>query len=671
MSKMMRAIYLTQAEGKLELMQCEAPKAVKPTDVLLKIPCAGICGSDLHFIKNEFKVKDKVILGHEFAGTVVQVGDGVTNVKVGDRVASNVGGHCHKCRYCHRGKANLCPTGGVMNANGIFRDGAWADFCLVESSQLFKLSDEITFQTACLMEPMSCILNSFSILSPLVDSAFILVAGSGIIGLLQASMLHYKGFRNITITEPSAGRRDIAINLNLSGVKVAQPSDIIGQFKDVDTALNGFDMIIDCTGNPEAIEEYYPLLSRGATYIVFGICPSGSKTTIDPHEIITKETKIMGTFGEHNNYIDAVALVQNMAADDDTMSKMMRAIYLTQAEGKLELVQCEAPKAVKPTDVLLKIPCAGICGSDLHFIKNDMKVKEKVILGHEFGGTVVQVGNSVTNVKVGDRVACNPLGCHCHHCRFCHGGKPNLCPKGGIAYANGVFRDGAWADFCLVDSTQLFRLSDEATFQTACLMEPMACILNSFSILSILVDSASILVAGSGIIGLLQASLLHYRGFRNITITEPSAGRRDIAINLKLNGVKVAQPSDIIGQFKDVDTALNGFDLIFDCTGNAEAIEEYYPLLSRGATYLVFGICPSGSKTTIDPHELFAKETKIMGVCGERNTYIDAVALIQNMAADGKLDLEKLGVKMFPFENYETALSELERGIISKAILTL
>ncbi|CAH1781463.1 unnamed protein product [Owenia fusiformis] len=330
----------------------------------------------------------------------------------------------------------------------------------------------------------------------------------------------------------------------------------------------------------------------------------------------------------------------------------------------------DIPRVVKPNDVLLKIPCAGICGSDIHCIKNKWLIKDNVVLGHEFAGTVVDIGPEVTNVKAGDRVTA-AAGTHCHHCRFCHRGKPHLCPTGGSANYNGLFRDGAWADYCLVENSQLFKISDDITFEVGALMEPMSCVLHSFSIYSPLQDSASILIAGSGIIGLLKASVLHYKGFRDITICEPMQGRRDIAKNCQLSGLKVADPSEIIEKYTDIDTSLDGYDLIFDSTGSSKAFEDYFPLLRKGATYMMFGICPPKAKSSISPYDLLNKEVKILSSNTECNTHMDAVSLAENMARDGKLDLEKLGVKSYPLEKYETALKDLTNATISKAMLTV
>ncbi|CAH1781468.1 unnamed protein product, partial [Owenia fusiformis] len=351
-------------------------------------------------------------------------------------------------------------------------------------------------------------------------------------------------------------------------------------------------------------------------------------------------------------------------------SNLMRAIKLTQSQKKIELVRIEIPRIVKPNDVLLKIPCAGICGSDIHFIKNTFIIKDNVVLGHEFSGTVVEIGSDVTNVKVGDRVSA-AASCHCHHCRFCHLGKANLCVKGGVSYYNGFHRDGAWADYCLVQSSQLFKLSDEIDFETSILTEPLSCVVHSFSNYSPLADSASILIAGSGIIGLLKASMLHYKGFRDITICEPIECRREIAKNLQLSGLQVMKPSEVIEKFKGLETSLVGYDLIFDCTGSPEAFEDYFPLLRKSATYLMFGLFPPGTKSSISPCDFFNKEVKILSSSGECNKHMDALSLVKNMAIDGKLDLKRLGVKLYPLEDYKTALKDLEDGVISKAMLTL
>ena len=341
-------------------------------------------------------------------------------------------------------------------------------------------------------------------------------------------------------------------------------------------------------------------------------------------------------------------------------------------ENDLSLVTKPIPKLSNPEDVLIRVAYSGICGTDLHIIAGEFPASTKALtLGHEFCGIIENVGTSVTTFKVGDRVVVNPNN-NCNVCSFCVKGKPHFCKTGGLRSTVGIWRNGGWAQFCRVPSCLVHKIAENLSFSKAALIEPYSCICRGFDQLGEIDPEANILICGSGIIGLLWASLLHFKGFRNISVSEISEKRRNMASSLNL-GLKVCLPDYLVSQQRESlksDNSDWGFDVIIDCTGVPAAIEQAFGWLQRGATFIVFGCCPKDSKVKLNPFDIFNKELKIVGSLINPFTFPTAIKVVQDMA-DSYLDLERLGIKLFPLQEYSTALKSLKDGSVSKAMFAI
>lgn len=309
----MRALQWDKIAGKLSLINKDVPGTsdIPSGHILVKVAYSGICGTDLHIMQKEFRSADKVILGHEFSGTVVMVGPSVDLVKVGNKVVIDPNTHCNQCRFCYRGQPNFCANG-MATAVGLFTDGGFSDYCLVHVKHVIKLPDSFPLDKGALCEPFSCIIRGWDNLGAIADDSQILILGAGIIGLLWASLFHHHGYRDVTITEIAEGRRKLAKDLDL-GYQVCHPDDVQRKFADVDPGLHGYDIIVDCTGVPKALEAAFPLLRCGGKFCMFGCCPRVSEITINPADIMLKELTIVGSQVNPFTISKAVSLVQSMS----------------------------------------------------------------------------------------------------------------------------------------------------------------------------------------------------------------------------------------------------------------------------------------------------------------------------------------------------------------------
>ncbi len=255
---------------------------VGENDILIEIAYSGICGTDLHIIAGDAPAADEVILGHEFSGTVSAVGTNVTNFSIGDRVAVDPNNYCGACDYCLKGNINFCQNN---QAIGINQNGGWAEYCVVPQKQAFILPKNADLAWGALSEPISCIIHGWDKIHPVENDHSILILGAGIIGLLWRLVLNYNDAKNVLISEPNMIRRKIVEDL---GYEVVDPEELI-KFK------SGFDVIIDCSGNSNAIESSIKKLKPLGRFLFFGISPQNAEISITPYDIFKKELTLLGS----------------------------------------------------------------------------------------------------------------------------------------------------------------------------------------------------------------------------------------------------------------------------------------------------------------------------------------------------------------------------------------
>ncbi|XP_029177633.1 uncharacterized protein LOC114945542 [Nylanderia fulva] len=274
-------------------------------EVRIKVAYSGICGTDLHILEGSFPCKENgpVTLGHEFVGTIDELGSEVTIFKVGQRVAVDPNSGCNKCDHCHSANYHFCACGGTNNGIGIFRDGGWATHAIIPESQVYSLSDDLEMHQAVLSEPLSCLAHGWDKLTNVNVGDKVLVIGAGIIGLLWASQLHLHGLRKtVTISEPQKGRREIAAQLGLD-YQIASPADIKDEFN----------LAVDCSGSAPAMEAAVSLLGHGGRLCVFGVANPKAKLAIEPYQIYKKELTILGVNVNPYSFLKGLALVQSMS----------------------------------------------------------------------------------------------------------------------------------------------------------------------------------------------------------------------------------------------------------------------------------------------------------------------------------------------------------------------
>ncbi|XP_037081640.1 D-arabinitol dehydrogenase 1-like [Pollicipes pollicipes] len=350
----------------------------------------------------------------------------------------------------------------------------------------------------------------------------------------------------------------------------------------------------------------------------------------------------------------------------------MRALQFSQPERRLEVHEVPWPTASAPNDVVVRVSYAGVCGTDLHALYDTFPVSQDwLTMGHELSGVVAEVGSGVTTVSVGDRVAVDPNK-GCGSCEFCKLGQVNFCPRGGISDTLGFWRPGGWAAATVAPEHSVHRLPDGLPLCSAVLCEPLSCLIHALDQFEPVPTQGRVLILGAGIIGVLVACMLHHRGARNVTVSEPAAARRAVVDALDL-GFRTVTPDQLAAEFAPLterQLAAGGLDMVIDCSGVCSAIETAAGWLRMGGRLCLFGVPSAQERVALSPYLLVTREITVRGILINPHTFPRATALAAELYPR-YLRPEKVGVQLFTLEEYPQALEKLKSGQICKAVFML
>lgn len=284
-----------------KLSVANKPKPVPgPGEALVKIERCGICGSDLHGYQIG-PVMDIIygygtVMGHECSGVVAELGQGVTNVKSGDRVIIRPGVACGECKPCLSGRPNICLNA-IMDSVGLttMGDGGFAEYMLIKkpAQMLFALPDSVSFEEGAIVEPLSTSLHGVRA-SRFKPGDLTLVIGAGPIGLGTIQFLKIGGAGKIIVMEVSAGRTQAALDLGADIVlNPQQEGDFLSMKFSELTAGLGVDIVFECSGVPFGFQNSLNFVKYGGQVMVVGIAED---TVVSPLTISLKEVEMKGCF---------------------------------------------------------------------------------------------------------------------------------------------------------------------------------------------------------------------------------------------------------------------------------------------------------------------------------------------------------------------------------------
>ncbi len=289
------------------------PPAPGPGEVKIKVRQTGICGSDLHeydagpiFIPTEEPhpltgKKAPLILGHEFSGDVVKIGEGVKNVKVGDRVVPDACQHCGECYMCKVKRYSVCEK---LAFTGLMADGAFAEYVNVPAYTCFKLLPEISYEAGALVEPIAVGIHAIR-QGKMMVGATVAVVGAGTIGLVTIQAARAAGARKIFSIEVAKARKQFAREL---GAVVLDPkeTDVAAEIRD-QTDGEGVDVAVECIGKAETVNTGIQCTKRGGTTVVAGIFEKPGE--INYNDLVFQEKKVIGSLAYYGEFDTAIALL--------------------------------------------------------------------------------------------------------------------------------------------------------------------------------------------------------------------------------------------------------------------------------------------------------------------------------------------------------------------------
>jgi len=334
---------------------------------------------------------------------------------------------------------------------------------------------------------------------------------------------------------------------------------------------------------------------------------------------------------------------------------MRAAIF--EGNGRVAIAERADPKVSRPDDVLIRIAANGLCGSDLRALATppEMVYDQGVIVGHEFSGTIEDVGDEVT-LEPGARVVVHP-NIWCQTCWYCRSGHTNLCDR---FVHIGSMRDGGAAELCVVPERMVYRVSDEMAFDLAALAEPLACVLNGTKQASIH-PGESVLILGGGPIGLLYLILLKAAGASPLIVSEPAPHRARWARELGADEVvdpRAANVQDVVREL----TEGRGVDVAIDSVG--ALLPDAVASVRKAGRVLVFGL-NERIEAAIRPVDLVYREISISGVYIARGTFPLAVKLL----TENKLGFDRLVTHRLELEQFDEAIELLRTGEAVKALV--
>ncbi len=338
----MKASYFL-GKGSFEVRQ--APELRPgPGEVVIKNMVCGVCGTDVHIFHGEpgsADVNPPVVLGHEYSGEVVEVGEGVTALKPGDHVTVDPNIYCGECVYCRNGKKQLCET---MQAVGVTRDGGFGEYSLVPAAQAFKLGDSVPYEAGAMAEPVACCLHGID-LAGIKAGDRVCIVGGGAIGLIMLQLAKLSGASTLVLSEPNEKRRQVALSLGADAAIDPTAPDAGSAYE---AALgDGADVVIECVGNNAAVKSAFQLAKKGATIVLFSVPKVDATFDLPLFDVYKKELTIRGSFVNPDTHERAVRLINSGKLDFTSiithrfnLDQLPEAIAMQMSSESIKVVVC-------------------------------------------------------------------------------------------------------------------------------------------------------------------------------------------------------------------------------------------------------------------------------------------------------------------------------------------
>ena len=342
------------------------------------------------------------------------------------------------------------------------------------------------------------------------------------------------------------------------------------------------------------------------------------------------------------------------------MSNMMRALVKARAEPGLWMERVPVPE-IGPNDVLIKVRKSAICGTDVHIWNWDEWARKTVpvplVTGHEFVGTIAEVGSAVSEYHVGQRVS-GEGHIVCGHCRNCRAGRGHLCRN---TRGVGVQRPGSFAEYVALPQHNVVPIPDDIPDEVAAIFDPLGNAVHTA--LSFDLVGEDVLVTGAGPIGIMGALVAQCVGARKVIITDVNPTRLALARKLGIHRAVDASKEKLVGIMRE-EGMTEGFDVGLEMSGNAGAFRDMIDAMNNGGRIAILGIAPTGFE--IDWNKVIFKMLTLKGIYGREmfETWYKMIALVQ-----GPLDVSGLITHRIGIDDFREGFAAMKSGDAGKVVM--
>jgi len=304
-------------------------------------------------------------------------------------------------------------------------------------------------------------------------------------------------------------------------------------------------------------------------------------------------------------------------------------------------------------EILIKVKYAGICGTDVRIYNGTKKISAPRITGHEFSGDIVDIGQGVSNFKVGDRVTVYPM-IACGKCYACLSGRTNICVH---RLTLGYEIDGGFAEYVkvpaeAVEKGNVIKLPHNVSYEEGAVSEPMTAAYHGIE-RSGIKSGDNVVIVGAGPIGLCHVQLAKLKEPKQIIVIEPDETKRRLAAEFGANTGIDPVKENVCKKILDL-TFNEGADVVIMDVGLPKVIEESLVYVKKGGMFLLFAGCPVGASITIDPNIIHYKEIMFTG---SSSSSPENQKTVLKLLSEGKLNLQKLITGVFALEEWEQAFN--------------
>jgi threonine 3-dehydrogenase len=344
------------------------------------------------------------------------------------------------------------------------------------------------------------------------------------------------------------------------------------------------------------------------------------------------------------------------------MASAMKALVKSGSQPGFDLEEVPIPQ-IGPTDVLIRVEKAGVCGTDAHIYAWDKwaqaRVKPPLVVGHEFMGTVVEVGDAVRSVRAGDRVSAEGHIADLT-CLLCRTGQAHICERVQII---GVDRDGAFAEYIAVPEYNVWKLDPAIPDEYAAIFDPLGNAVHT--VMAAGVSIKSVVITGVGSIGLMAIPVARAAGAASVYAIDLNPAKLELAARLGADATFIATQDGLVEEIKE-RTGGDGVDVLLEMSGSGAAIDLGLALVRNGGTAALLGIPGDNINLNLAERIIF-KGLIVLGINGRR--MFETWYQTQTLVKSGRIDLRSIITHVLPYTEFERAFELMRNGQAAKIVL--